>query len=130
MIMTPEDKKILVESINAAEEFGKCNYVRECGSEEGYEPVCVVGQIAFRLGITAHQMAGWSGGWLNYKALRQRNNEFPGHEPLTDFDNRTGHILEKLQMVWDHRTYSNRRPTTNTPEEARAKMLEIVEAAS
>jgi hypothetical protein len=87
--LTQEDKNLLIESIKAAKNSRTYTV--------GNEPGCVIGQLAFRLGVPLESMNEWE--TQNWLMLQQYPTE--GAQPVWEFEERTNINLHALQDSWD-----------------------------
>lgn len=112
------DKKILLDSIEAAQKFGGCQYTNGLN-----EPQCVVGQIAVRVGVSLENLNQWlCGSWSSVKC-GDTAYLAPECNKVLEFETRTGIDLNMLQRIWDFRQLSD-----NDENVARQKMIVLVEA--
>lgn len=93
--MNETDKKILIDSINAAKNTR--TYIH------ADQPACVIAQIAFRLGVSIEDMVNWG----NQLWFQLGQYPTPGAQPVWDFEKRIGHDLTPLQDMWDRKLGSD-----------------------
>jgi len=112
------EKEILLKAIDSAEGFGSCSY------EDG----CVVAQYFLLKGGNKNNFKYWLNKFNKPVkcniVVEEKLKEYHILKPNID-------LLLKIQVIWDNRgawdveTYRN-VPISNSPEEAKEKMREIV----
>lgn len=113
-MITKETKQILIDSINAA--HNTRTYVHP---DRLNEPGCVIGQLAFRLGVSVGAMKTW-GNQLWFQLSQYPTTEA---DKVWEFEKNLPHnALYIIQGLWDSRS----RPVSEDAA-MKSKLIEMVE---
>ncbi len=116
-MITQEQKDLLLEAIEVAEEPAACTYVRQ-DADNNHGPICVIGQLYALLGGDPSDMYDWGG--MGITGLR----DLWVHESVDDeFSAFPRKLLHQIQRLWDS---SLPRSTVGRRE----AMVALVEAAA